>query len=96
MAGVFQYDFKFDLSLPDPTPGPKYLFYPLNHKAYYKKPKLTNLNYTEKVQIYTPLNLHIPIDEVNIKPELYNPDKSQSIQLTEEDEIFLGEKKQRK
>lgn len=96
MQGAFYHDFKFDLGLPDPAPGPKYLYYPFNHESYFKKPKLTNLNYIEKPQIYTRVDLNIPVDEINIKPELFNYDRSRDNRLTEEDEIFLGEKKLRK
>ena len=96
MQNVFFHDFKFDLTLPDPTPGPKYLYYPFNHESYYKKPKLTNLNYSEKPLIYTRIDLNIPVDQINVKPELYNYDKSRNNTLTEEDEIFFGDKKPRK
>lgn len=96
MQNEFYHDFKFDLGLPDPAPGPKYLYYPFNHETYYKKPKLTNLNYIEKPQIYTRIDLNLPVDEINIKPELYNHDRSRDNRLTEEDEIFLGERKLRK
>ena len=96
MSNVFYNDFKYDLSLPGAMPGPKYLFYPFNHEAYYKKPKLTNLNFLEKPQIYTRIDLSFPVDELNIKPELYNQDKSNPVVLTEEDEILFGDKKPRK
>lgn len=92
-SNIFCCDFKFDLSLPDASPGPKYLYYPFNHDSYYKKPKLTNLNFTEKPQIYTKLDLSISIDELNVKPELYSHDPSRNNALTEEDEVFLGLKK---
>ena len=96
MQNEFYHDFKFDLGLPDPAPGPKYLYYPFNHETYYNKPKLTNLNYIEKPQIFTRIDLNIPVDEINIKPELYNFDHTRNNRLTEEDEIFLGERKLRK
>lgn len=92
-SNTFYCDFKFDLSLPDASPGPKYLYYPFNHDAYYKKPRLTNLNFTEKPQIYTCLDLGIPIDDLNVKPELFSHDPTRESTLTEEDEVFLGLKK---
>lgn len=72
------------------------MYYPFNHESYYKKPKLTNLNYSEKPLIYTRVDLNIPVDEINIKPELYNYDRTRNNTLTEEDEIFFGDKKPRK
>jgi len=93
MANTFYHDFKFDLSLPDPSPGPKYLYYPFNHDSYYKKPKLTNLNFMEKPQIYSRADFNIEVDELNIKPELYNFDPDRNNALSPEDEILFGDKK---
>lgn len=96
MSNEFFNDFKYDLGMPEPSPSLKYLYYPFNHETYYKKPKLTNLNFLEKPQLFTRIDLNFPIDELNIKPEIYNPDPSASKHLTEEDEILFGDKKQRR
>jgi len=96
MSNEFFNDFKFDLGMPEPSPGLKYLYYPFNHESYYKKPKLTNLNFLEKPQLFTRIDLNFPIDELNIKPEIYNPDPAAGKHLTEEDELLFGDKKQRR
>ncbi len=66
------------MDLPAPVPQPKTMFVPLDPERYVK-PKLTLLHVKRKPVIFTDINLNIPIDEINMKPELYNPAADASI-----------------
>lgn len=72
-SGDFIFDFKMDLTLPPPISQPKSLFYPLDPDRY-TKPKLTLLHIPKKPTLYNDITLGIPVDEVNMMPELYNPE----------------------
>jgi hypothetical protein len=55
--------------------------------------RLTNLNYREKPALHTTVDLGIPVDKINMKPELYNPDPGSNPILDELDELLFGEGK---
>lgn len=55
--------------------------------------RLTNLNYREKPALHTTVDLGIPVDKINMKPELYNPDPDSNPILDELDELLFGEGK---
>ena len=82
-------DFSFDVTLPDPTPGPKYMFYPFEVNRF-TKPKLTNLNFLERVPLHAPLDLGLGISNLINKPELYNADSTFKERL-DKDEYVLDE-----
>ena len=81
------YTFKFNMDLPAPVPQPKTMFVPLDPERYVK-PKLTLLHVKRKPVIFTDINLNIPIDEINMKPELYNPAADASILISKGPQIL--------
>jgi len=85
------YTFKFNMDLPPPVPQPKTMFVPLDPERYVK-PKLTLLHVKRKPVIFTDINLNIPIDEINMKPELYNPAADANVQLTAKDRELIEER----
>ena len=60
------------MDLPPPIPQPKTMFVPLDPERYIK-PKLTLFHVKRKPVLFTDINLSIPVDEINMKPELWNP-----------------------
>ena len=60
------------MDLPPPVPQPKTMFIPLDPERYVK-PKITLLHVKRKPTLMTDINLSIPVDEINMRPELYNP-----------------------
>lgn len=87
---LFCHDFKFDLTLPSPIPDAKYTFYPFQGDRY-THAHLTNLNFMEKPQVYTTVDLGIKIDDLNIRPELFTPKNEVDVQLDEADILLFGD-----
>jgi len=67
------------MSLPPPVPHPKTMYIPFDPERYIK-PKLTLLHVKKKPAIMTDINLSVPAEEVNMRPELYNPPPNASKQ----------------
>lgn len=66
------------MDLPAPVPPPKTMYIPLDPERYIK-PKLTLFHVKRKANLLSDINLSIPVDEVNMRPELYNPGPDASI-----------------
>jgi len=73
-------------------PDAKNVFYPFDGDRFVTA-RLTNLNYREKPALHTTVDLGIPVDKINMKPELYNPDPDANPILDELDELLFGEGK---
>ena len=89
LSDIFSHSFKFDLSLPSALPEVKHVFYPFDPDRF-TCAKLTNLNFREKPSLHTTVDLGIPVDKINMQPEIYSPDNNSEPILDEIDELLFG------
>jgi len=64
-----------DVTLPSPLPDAKNVFYPFDPDRFVHA-KLTNLHFREKANLYTTVDLGIPVDKIGMRPELYCPENN--------------------
>lgn len=91
---ILVHNFRFDMSLPPPIPHPKTMYIPFDSERYIK-PKLTLLHVKKKPVIMTDINLSVPAEEVNMRPELYNPPPNAKYVLSSEIKELIEEKIQK-
>ena len=87
LAEEFACTLRFDVDLPDPTPGPKLLF-PSSGLAKLFEARITQLNVLAKPEIYTPSTLHLDLETLTLLAE---ERRGAPLELDAEEEELLEE-----
>ena len=92
LADDFSCTLKFDVKMPDPSPGPKMLFPPSGMSKLWEA-RVTHLNLLVKPEIYVPPTMHIDFELLTL---LADERRDKPPELDAEEEEILDDPKNRK